>query len=562
MRKIVSMLLALTMLLSVFSFSGMAIAESDKELMTLEIYDVAANYQGVQVGWFGKIVKDKFNLELNIIAPQVSGGNGDALYQTRTASGNLGDIILLDNWDLQDCIEAGLVYDISDYIVDYPNLMGFDKQIDAFNATLGDGSGKTYAIPCQMTNTSISAHTEEKVYTSPQVPWDYYTELGSPTLNNLDDLLNMLVDMQAAHPTNEAGDPVYAISLWPDWDSSYMENVAQLTPWYGYQTKESLLISGDNDIMPLTDDNGAYLKMLKFLYDANKLGIVDPDSGTQNWDNMYTKLCAKQVLLLWYSWQTGFWNTPDRANNRDAYIYIPVADQSYVDDGDPYYGDGRSFAIGSQVSDEKRDRILEFLEWLAGPEGATYQHAGLPGWSYTVNEDGTYTQTTEGEYQLMQNLEVPAEFGGGGYNDGNCAINQWVVAGVSINPETNEPYSTTYWSSTIEKNKTTMTKEWAAQYGAENQVKYLLANNKLIVTPKVNVSLGSDTTDIALIRGQCGQLIKDTSWQMVFAEDEDTFNAMWVALKEQLNGNGWEELVAFDTAKYQKLIDARVAALE
>ena len=107
-----------------------------------------------------------------------------------------------------------------------------------------------------------------------------------------------------------------------------------------------------------------------------------------------------------------------------------------------------------------------------------------------------------------------------------------------------------------------MTKEWAEKYGAANQVKYLLANNMLTVAPRVNVNLGSDTTDIALIRGQCGQLIKDVSWQMVFAEDEDSFNAMWTSLKEQLNGFGWEELVKYDTEKYQTLVDARKAALQ
>lgn len=63
---------------------------SDKDLMTIEIYDVAANYQGVQSGWFAQIVKEKFNLELNIIAPQVA---GDAVFQTRASTGNLGDIV-------------------------------------------------------------------------------------------------------------------------------------------------------------------------------------------------------------------------------------------------------------------------------------------------------------------------------------------------------------------------------------------------------------------------------------------------------------------------------------
>jgi len=560
MKKTVSVLLAFAMLLSLFS--GVAFAESSEEPMTLEIYDVAANYQGLQGGWFAKVIKDKFNIELNIIAPQVS-GDGDALYQTRCASGNLGDIILLDNWDLQDCIQAGLIYDLSDIAGKYSNLMGFEKQIKAFNDSLGDEAvGKTYAIPCEMTNTSITTHTEERVYTSPQVPWDYFSELGCPEMNNLDDLLDMLVKMQAAHSKNDAGDPVYAISLWPDWDTSYMENVAQLTPWYGYQTKESLLISGDNDIKPLTADDGAYYKMLHFLFDAYHRGLIDPDSGSQNWDNACTKMQNKQVLLFWYSWQTGFWNTSDRANDRNAYIYVPVKDMNFVDDGDSYYGDGRSFSIGSQVTPEKRDRIMEFLDWLAAPEGSTYLQAGLPGWSYTTNDDGTYTLTENGEYQLMNNLEVPEEFGGGGYQDGNCMINQWVIAGVSTNPVTGETYSSTYWSSTIEKNKTTMTKEWAEKYGAANQVKYLLANNMLTVAPRVNVNLGSDTTDIALIRGQCGQLIKDVSWQMVFAEDEDSFNAMWTSLKEQLNGFGWEELVKYDTEKYQTLVDARKAALQ
>jgi multiple sugar transport system substrate-binding protein/putative aldouronate transport system substrate-binding protein len=72
-------------------------ASHDTEL-TLEVYDVAANYQGLQTGWYGKILKDKFNIVLNIIAPQVS-GDSEALYQTRTAAGNLGDIVLLDNAD-------------------------------------------------------------------------------------------------------------------------------------------------------------------------------------------------------------------------------------------------------------------------------------------------------------------------------------------------------------------------------------------------------------------------------------------------------------------------------
>ena len=38
--------------------------------MTVEVFDSLASNQGLQKsGWFAKIVKDKFNIKLNIIAP-------------------------------------------------------------------------------------------------------------------------------------------------------------------------------------------------------------------------------------------------------------------------------------------------------------------------------------------------------------------------------------------------------------------------------------------------------------------------------------------------------------
>ena len=75
--------------------------------------------------------------------------------------------------------------------------------------------------------------------------------------------------------------------------------------------------------------------------------------------------------------------------------------------------------------------------------------------------------------------------------------------------------------------------------------------------------IGADpTTDIALIRSQCGQEITDASWKMVFAQDEAEFDRLWEEMKGKLEGLGWDTLVEFDMEKYQKMIDARVAAME
>ena len=168
--------------------SASAPAANHDEELTLEVYDVAANYQGLQTGWFGKILKDEFNLVLNIIAPQVS-GDGEALYQTRTAAGNLGDIILLDNADMVECVDVGLVADISGDIQNYPNLMKYWEQIEMFNEGIGDG---VWAIPTEMNTNGPTAYMSETAGTMPRLPWDFYTELGRPELNTLDDLLQVL----------------------------------------------------------------------------------------------------------------------------------------------------------------------------------------------------------------------------------------------------------------------------------------------------------------------------------------------------------------------------------
>lgn len=82
--------------------------------MTVEVFDSLASSQGLQKsGWFAKIVKDKFNIKLNIIAPNVSGG--DTVFDTRSASGNLGDLVIVGtgNGRLNKLVKAKLIEDMT-----------------------------------------------------------------------------------------------------------------------------------------------------------------------------------------------------------------------------------------------------------------------------------------------------------------------------------------------------------------------------------------------------------------------------------------------------------------
>ena len=536
-----------------------AAAADSGDAMEIEVYDAAANYQGLQTGWFDKVVKDRFNIALNIIAPQVA---GDAIYQTRTSSGNLGDIVLLDSVDFADCVKAGLIKDISADLPNYSNLNAFADQISTYNSGLEGNNGEVYGIPTQMLNTSPTSYSQDVIYSSPLLRWDLYSELGCPDIADLDGLIDVLGQMQAAHPTNDAGDPCYAVSLWPDWDGNDnmlgIANVVQLTTWYGEKLKDSAILKADGKTFtPVTDKTAAYYKILKFLYKMNQAGLVDPDSGTQDWNAACAKMSAGQVYLFWYSWQVGFWNSQERLDNGTAMIFIPVADQNYYADADAYYGSGRVFGIGSGVDDAKYKKILEFLDWYASPEGLEFQHCGIKGFNYEVGDDGKYVAINDNA--LMDNLPVPEEYGGAGYSDGNNQINEWIVSSNAINPNTGETYAKDYWSSWKESTRTQMKKDWAAKFGADEPAEWMQKNNKLVISPNVTVPLGSDTNEIGTIRSQCNTTLCDYSWRMIFATSDAEFDAMWDEMTATLDGEGYQDLYKFDCEKWQPQVDAKNA---
>ena len=142
-KKVTSLALVGAMTASLFAGCGSDSSKSStaknskhggpyEDFITVDVYDSQANFQGIQSGWFAKVVKDKFNMELNIIAPNVAGG-GDTLYQTRSANGNLGDLIIInaDQSKLKDMVSADLLYDMTDLIKDCDNLSQYSDAITA-----------------------------------------------------------------------------------------------------------------------------------------------------------------------------------------------------------------------------------------------------------------------------------------------------------------------------------------------------------------------------------------------------------------------------------------------
>ena len=265
----------------------------------MDVFDAQSNYQGIQSGWFAEIVREKFNMELNIISPNVSGG-GETLYETRVAAGNLGDIIItkLSGGRLQDMVTAGLVTDMSDYMKNEENLEGYMDAIISTNKMLVQENG-IFGIPSEVTvqsptDTLNTVSLNSGIY----VRWDLYKELGYPEMQTYEDLLMVMAQMQEIAGKSDSGKKVYAFSLFKDWDG-YMIKAGQDIPSdYGWSTESFFLQKADDSEEPMDflAEGSPYIRNLKFYFTANQMGLLDPESQTQNYDTLYHKYGDGAVL--------------------------------------------------------------------------------------------------------------------------------------------------------------------------------------------------------------------------------------------------------------------------
>jgi multiple sugar transport system substrate-binding protein/putative aldouronate transport system substrate-binding protein len=538
--------------------TGTAASADGREPLTINMLSEGANYQGLQGGWYGKILKDKFNIELNITAISLS---GESAYQTRLSTGDLGDIVQLGNDKMTYAVNNGLVKDISGEFAKTAYLKEFLDPVQTLNSSMfPNKGGGIYIIPCNMTGTSPTEFTDTDLLISTKLRWDLYKELGEPDIPDLDGLLDVLAQMQKNHPANEAGDPAYALSLWKDWDGFGMANVTEPMRWYDQLMRGSLVFdSKTQELLPVTERATAYYKILKFLNDAYQRGLVDPDSGTQDWSTVATKIGNGQVYLLWYIFTKYAWNTEAHKADGSHFLYIPVQDQKLYMEADIYYGAESYLGIGANVDGEKYERIMEFLDWYDSPENWRYSFGGIEGFNYEKNADGKNAIINPNAQ--ADNLAVPAEYGGGGYADGMNQINFYFgYQNYIIDPDTGEQYNYQFWSSVLGE-PSEMDKEWQARFGADNLVDYMKKHDMLDIGPNVVFASEPDTNDVSILRGQCQESLQDYSWKMVFARDQASFDALWDEMAETLNGLGYEQLAEFDAANYAGFVEATKEAL-
>lgn len=539
-----------------------------KKFITVDVFDTQANYQGIQSGWFAKVVKDKFNMELNIIAPNVAGG-GDTLFQTRSAAGDLGDLIFTgtENGRLQDLVTAGLVVDMTDLLKNEKNVTKYQAAIDKTGELVKEDG--IYAIPSAVSSQTPDTPSEGLDLTfGPYVRWDAYSAAGYPQVKTLEGLLPALQKMQQAVPASDSGKKTYPFSFFKDWDGNMMCLAKQPTCLYGYDELGFVLAKADgSDYQSIIDNNSMYIRVLKLYFDANQMGLVDPESTTQNYDTLYNKYKDGQILYSPWPWLgQAAYNSTEHKEAGKGFMLAPIDDMKIFSYGCQPTGNAKySVAIGNKAEDPQR--LADFIDWLYSPEGIcmsasqTSGSAGPEGLTWEL-KDSKPVLTDFGKTALINgDATMPDSWGGGSWKDGVSQLNFQAVNLLDTNPNTGFAYTHTVWDSYLEMNKTKLDTDWQDKLKAKTTLEYLKNNDKILVAPGCTYVTPQESSDITTLRNQCKSSIVQYSWLMVFAKDENEFNSLLKEMQDTVNGLGYADVLKVDMQNAKDQDTARKAAL-
>lgn len=171
--------------------------------LKLTVFSTTANYAGPQTGWFAKIIKDKFNIEMDIVASNLTGG--DTKISAMMASGDLGDIIIFgdDKNHYPNAIKGKLLLDwTQDGLLDkYGKDIGstFPKAIEKAKVAFGGGSS-VFGIGNSVASNPSGPSEGRDMTWGPDLRWDLYQQIGAPEISKIEDYLPVLKKCKSLSP--------------------------------------------------------------------------------------------------------------------------------------------------------------------------------------------------------------------------------------------------------------------------------------------------------------------------------------------------------------------------
>ena len=325
------------------------------------------------------------------------------------SAGDLTDIVRIGAADVKTSsalIQSGYIYDFESLLDEWgPNLLAnMGEQLEVSKA-VHEGM---YVIP---THTGPGA-----MLYYPMLKWKPYRDAGYPEIKDMDTLIEALEKMVEVMPVTPEGKKVYAFSSFIDWGNTFpffypwgsalgYDNVGG---WHWADQRTMELVNQLED-----DPRSVYWWTIELMYKLNKLGLFDPDTFTQTWEEMLEKRNAQQVLFA-----HGFWDRPAIFDENDVLLdtYFPVRwEGAGVQGGAFNYLYEMGFVISSKCKEP--EAVIRLYDYCASYEGAELILNGIEGEDWNiVNGIPTPTDQIIEARKSGQDLGKTRGIGYGGYN--------------------------------------------------------------------------------------------------------------------------------------------------
>ncbi|MDR0397248.1 MAG: hypothetical protein LBH66_08100 [Oscillospiraceae bacterium] len=542
-RKWTALMLAAALLLSVSCGALAGGVPEDvipKDTVTLQVYSQLANYAGEQVGWFGKIMLDKFNVKLNII------NEADGTFATRMAAQDLGDIILFgnDGDEYLQAVGAGLLFDWEeeDVLADYgPYIAENMGKALAKNRALSGGA--LYGFGHNV-GTSVTDH--ESYFYYPDLRWDLYKAVGYPQIETLEDYIPVLKAMQEIEPASDTGGKTYGVSLFPDWDGDMVMFVKATGALYGYDE----FGIGLYDVVTQTyqgalEPGGMYLRALAFYNKLYREGLLNPDSMTQTFNDVSEDYQTGAAFMNLFSWMgSGLYNSQEHLD-AGKMMYAKTPDDAInLTYGLNVNGGSRVWAIGAKTF--YPELCMAIINWLSTPEGVMTYNYGPKDATWAYDENSLAYLTELGLKTSADNTTPMTEPYSGTFDDGSFKMNNTTWSVDASNPETpGETYNKTFWASTLTAEPSDIMKDWQEQTGAKIADEYLEDNGHLSIAIGTNFSFAPRSDELNTTWTQVATAVKDGSWKAIYAADDAEFDSIVADMTAQAKAYGYDECIEF-----------------
>ncbi|MBO9608876.1 MAG: extracellular solute-binding protein [Paenibacillaceae bacterium] len=518
--------------------------------VNLQVFSMPTNFSGAVTGWWSDVLKEKVGVKLEILP---SGDQGEQKLQALMAGGELPDIVVFKTQQqVADAVKANLLVNLDEYIAKLPNAAkNASTALQYYRDTASNGTGKLYAIPNNVGPALIGAELNY----GPYLRWDLYKQLGMPEVNKVEDYLPLLKKMQDLEPKNKDGQKTYGFTLWKDWDSIAM--LLSGMPLTGIDSGDPSLPFLqvnylNNETKSILAPDSEYIRMLKFYYTANQMGLVDPDSLTQRYESALEKANQGRVLLSWWPWFSGGYNTA-HVNDDPVKGFRPVfsKDMRPFKPGDAPFGE--TWAIGIGKSTKNLDAALAYVDFNYSFEGNQLLINGPKGVIWDLDSKGQQYVTDQGWDILTNNKDMP---GGGKLVDAYSAVrSSGGLSAATIDPTYKQPIHYGIWPSTLQHNPNKLDQDWQKTTGYKTTVA-MLEDKKLTSSNSLASKLiPTMSDDMTTLKNKIGDVVKTDSWLAVFAKNDAEFQKIVDDMRKKAEGLGLQKLLDLGNANWKTALE-------